>query len=328
VRRRPELDGLRGIAVLAVLCAHSGVPGFADGGGGAGVTLFFVLSGYLITGLLRDEFEACGRVDLQTFYVRRALRLFPALAAAIVVSLALIGARAAPTSAVDGVDYGLVVGSVAAYVVNWLAVAGHSLGMLGHAWSLAVEEQFYLAWPAVLLLGMRYGRGVLLGLILMLVLADIPYRLWLDLNGAFMHVFVGTDSRGDALLLGSALALLRVQWHAAFGWLGLAGILGLAVVWPGDPGLGVQIILIPAAAIAGTLAVAGCPRQLAWAPLAFIGRISYGLYLWHGLVVWWHMPWALSVGASLLIAVVSYHALERPFLRLKERFPRRAEAPG
>jgi peptidoglycan/LPS O-acetylase OafA/YrhL len=106
MKHRPELDGLRGVAILAVLGAHTGVPGFADGGGGAGVTPFFVLSGFLITSLLLAEREKSGRVDLRAFYVRRALRLFPALAAVLVATAILLiagvmpqGPERAPTTA-------------------------------------------------------------------------------------------------------------------------------------------------------------------------------------------------------------------------------------
>jgi peptidoglycan/LPS O-acetylase OafA/YrhL len=322
MKHRPELDGLRGIAILAVLAAHTGIPGFSDGGGGAGVTLFFVLSGYLITSLLLAEREKFGRVDLKAFYIRRALRLFPALAAVLVVVTLLLALRLMPADALRDTNYGIVMAGVVAYVANWVAVAGQSIGMLGHTWSLAVEEQFYILWPTLLLAGLRFGRMKLALIVLLLIFLDTPYRLVLDLNGGFMHVFVGTDSRGDALLFGCVLALLETHWHPALGWLGVAGVVALAVSWPGDPGLGAQILFIPAAAIVSTLAVAGCPALLAWRPLAFIGRISYGLYLWHGLVIWWHLPWPVAVPLCIGIACVSYFVLEQPFLRLKDRFGR------
>ena len=328
MKHRPELDGLRGIAILIVLGAHTGVPGFADGGGGAGVTLFFVLSGYLITSLLLAEKAKTGRVDLRAFYIRRALRLFPALAATLVVVTFLAVAGLMPQAAREGVDYRVVVLGVICYVVNWVAVAGQSIGMLGHAWSLAVEEQFYIVWPTLLLLGLRLGRTPLVLILLLLAFLDTPYRLLLDLNGGFMHVFVGTDSRGDALLLGCVLALLETRWHPVVGWAGVLGVLAVAALWPGDPGLGAQLMFIPAAAIVSTLAVAGCPVILAWRPLAFIGKISYGLYLWHGLVIWWALPWPVAVPLSIAIACVSYFVLEQRFLRLKDRFGRARPGPA
>jgi peptidoglycan/LPS O-acetylase OafA/YrhL len=322
VKHRPELDGLRGIAILAVLAGHTGIPGFADGAGGAGVTLFFVLSGYLITSLLLAEREKTGRVDLRAFYIRRALRLFPALAAVLVVIVILIVSGLMPEDARRDTNYTLVIAGVIAYVANWVAVAGQSIGMLGHTWSLAVEEQFYIVWPTVLLAGLRFGRTKVALVVLLLIFLDTPYRLFLDLHGGFMHVFVGTDSRGDALMFGCVLALLGTRWHPVAGWLGLAGVAALMATWPGDPGLGLQILFIPAAAIVSTIAVAGCPAMLAWRPLAFIGKISYGLYLWQGLVIWWHFPWPIAVALSIGIACVSYFVLEQRFLRLKDRFGR------
>jgi peptidoglycan/LPS O-acetylase OafA/YrhL len=328
MKHRPELDGLRGVAILAVLGAHTGVPGFADGGGGAGVTLFFVLSGFLITSLLLAEREKSGRVDLRAFYIRRALRLFPALAAVLVVTAILLIAGVMPREAREGTDYGIVFIGVILYVANWVYVAGQSIGILGHTWSLAVEEQFYILWPALLLAGMRIGRVRLALLVLVLIFLDTPYRLFLDLNGGFTHVFVGTDCRGDALLFGCVLALLQTHWHPVVGWIGLIGVGTMAATWPGDPGLGVQILFIPGAAIAGTLAVAGCPTLLAWKPLEFIGKISYGLYLWHGLVIWWHLPWPVELPLCIGIACVSYFVLEQRFLRLKDRFGRARTVPG
>jgi peptidoglycan/LPS O-acetylase OafA/YrhL len=322
MKHRPELDGLRGIAILIVLGAHTGMPGFADGGGGAGVTLFFVLSGYLITSLLLAEREKAGRVDLKAFYIRRALRLFPALAAVLIVMALLLVLGLAPVAGTEGTNYGVVFLGVIFYVANWVAVAGQSIGMLGHTWSLAVEEQFYILWPTLLLAGLRFGRLRLAIVILVLIFLDTPYRLFLDLHGGFMHVFVGTDSRGDALLFGCVLSLLETRYHQIVGWLGLIGVLALAATWRGDPGLGMQILFIPAGAMAATLAVAGCPAVLAWRPLAFIGKISYGLYLWHGLVIWWALPWPVAVPLSIAIACVSYFVLERRFLRLKDRFGR------
>ena len=327
MRYRPELDGLRGIAILIVLCAHTDVPGFASGGGGVGVSLFFVLSGYLITSLLLGERDRAGHVDLRAFYIRRGLRLFPALAAVLIVVALLAILGLIPAAASQGVNYPLVELGVIGYMANWLVVAGQGIGLLGHTWSLAVEEQFYVLWPAILLVCVRFGRARLALLLLPLVLLDVPYRLLLDENGGFMHVFVGTDSRGDALLLGCVLALVATKWRPGLGWLGLAGVAVVAATWPGDPGMGAQILFIPIAAIVSTLAVAGCPAVLAWAPLAFIGRISYGLYLWHGIVIWWHVPWPIAVPLSIAIACASFYIIERPFLRLKDRYGRARTIP-
>lgn len=329
MKHRPELDGLRGIAILLVLGAHTGTPGFPSGAGAAGVTLFFVLSGYLITGLLLAEKTRASRVDLRAFYIRRALRLFPALAAVLIVVAVLALARLMPEAALVNTDYRVVELGVAAYVANWVAVAGQSIGILGHTWSLAVEEQFYILWPTLLLLGLRLGRLRLALIVLLVVFLDSPYRAFLGLRGDYLHLLVGTDTHADALLLGCVLAILETRWRPVVGWIGLLGLWGVAVLWPADRP-GEWVLFLAASAMAGTLAVAGCPRILAWRPLAFIGKISYGLYLWHGLVVWWNLPWPVAVPLSIAIACVSYFVLERRFLRLKDRLgsPRRVGNPS
>lgn len=326
MKHRPELDGLRGIAILLVLGAHTETPGFPAGGGGMGVTLFFVLSGYLITMLLLAERDSSARVDLRAFYIRRALRLFPALAAVILVVAALAITGFMPRAAAEGTDYGVVLVSVMAYLANWAAVSGQSIGIVGHTWSLAVEEQFYILWPMLLLLGLRLGRQNFTLVTLVVIFCVTPYRYALAVHGDYLHLAIGTDARADALLLGCTLALLEIRWSELVGWLGLILIGIVSAAWlVNQPGM--DAVFLPAAAIAGTLAVAGCPAILAWRPLAFIGQISYGLYLWHGLVIWWHLPWPLAVALSLGIACLSFFLLERRFLRLKDRFaPRRAPA--
>jgi peptidoglycan/LPS O-acetylase OafA/YrhL len=326
MKHRPELDGLRGIAILLVLGAHTGTPGFPPGAGAAGVTLFFVLSGYLITSLLLAEKGQAGRVDLRAFYIRRALRLFPALLAVLIVVAVLALSGAMPPEASTGTDYRVAILGVIAYVANWVAIGGQSIGMLGHTWSLAVEEQFYILWPTLLLLGLRLGRQRLALIVLLLIFLDTPYRFGLSLQGDFMRMGFGTDARADALLLGGILAILETRWHPVVGWVGIVLVCLVAAISPPDePGMGV--VIIPLTAIACTLAVAGCPTVLAWRPLAFIGKISYGLYLWHGLVIWWHLPWTVAVPLSVAIACVSYFVLERRFLRLKDRFGRARPVP-
>jgi peptidoglycan/LPS O-acetylase OafA/YrhL len=318
MKHRPELDGLRGIAILLVLGAHTQTPGFPDGAAGTGVTLFFVLSGFLITSLLLAELGRSGRVDLRIFYGRRALRLVPGLVAVLVVVAILASLRFMPPAAMAGTDYRTAVLGAGTYLANWFAVAGQSLGMLGHTWSLAVEGQFYLLWPALLLVGLRLGRERLAVVVLVAICLVTPYRFLVGQTGDCMHVLVGTDTHADALLLGCVLAILGTRWHQSFGWLGLAGICAVALLWTNDRP-GEWVLTIPAAAVASTMAVGGCPRALAWRPLVFFGKISYGLYLWHGLVIWWALPWFVAVPLSVGIAWVSYVALESPFLRLKDR---------
>ena len=312
---QPELDGLRGIAVLVVLAAHARVTPVAAEGGLAGVTLFFVLSGYLITRLLIAERTTIGRVDLRAFYMRRALRLFPALGALLIV--VLVGYAIGLWES-NRADLGVAIPAVILYAGNWVAATGASFGVLGHTWSLAVEEQFYLVWPVLLLLLLSRVslRAVAVGAVLIAVLVT-PWRLVLLMNGQLGWAFNGTDTHADALLLGCAIAILGTKLPATLGWLGVLGLIATSIVWIGGGGL---LIMVPLATIASALAVAGSPQALGWRPLAFVGTISYGLYLWHFLFIWSGLPAIVVVAASFAAAIASYYVVERPFLRLKDRW--------
>jgi peptidoglycan/LPS O-acetylase OafA/YrhL len=315
VRYRPELDGLRAVAVLTVMATHARVPGFAIEGGSAGVTLFFVLSGYLITALLLAERAAIGAVDLRAFYVRRGLRLFPAVVALVIV--VAIGSVFGLWASAGG-DMAVAIPAVLVYAGNWAQVAGVSMGPLGHTWSLAIEEQFYLVWPVTLLLALRLGDRRLIGLLAIFgAILVTPWRVELLLAGALGHAYAGTDAHADALLFGCAIALLDLKLPEFAGWAGLIGIVLSAALWSGGGGL---VFMLPIATVCAVLAVVGCPRPIGRGPLAHIGRISYGLYLWHFLFIWWGLPWPVVFVLSFMAAEVSYVAIERPFLRLKDRF--------
>jgi peptidoglycan/LPS O-acetylase OafA/YrhL len=147
-----------------------------------------------------------------------------------------------------------------------------------------------------------------------------PWRTLLLEGGAVDHVFNGTDTHADALLLGCAVALLRIRAPSAIGWVGTGGIVVTGAVWASG-GMG-MLLFLPVATIASVMALAGCPAMLGWRPLAYVGRISYGLYLWHYLFLWWGWPAPLVIAVSIVGAVVSYERLERPFLRLKDRYAR------
>jgi peptidoglycan/LPS O-acetylase OafA/YrhL len=312
---RPELDGVRGIAILLVLGAHLGVPGFAADGGLAGVTLFFVLSGYLITSILARELTTTGRIQLVRFYARRTLRLLPCLIAVLAAAAILyaLGAYGQPPATLP-----LTFIAVLFYVANWAGLGGLELGTLAHTWSLAVEEQFYLVWPLALALGLRSRRAFGFALLIVAVLVT-PYRFLIP-NEA--HLLVGTDTHLDALFLGGAIALLGARLPGWAGWLGLVGVAVLGSTWMAN---GLQWYL-PLGAVASVAILAAAPKRLAWAPLAYLGRISYGLYLWHYLFIWWGLPWPVVFGLSLAVAYGSYRCIELPFLRLKSKAGRPDEA--
>jgi peptidoglycan/LPS O-acetylase OafA/YrhL len=336
---RPALDGLRAVSIVAVLAHHSRwLPG-----GFLGVDVFFALSGFLITALLTEEFTRTGTITLRLFYARRALRLLPALLVLVVVC-------AGTLLATMPAEYGpLVLHEAAAvlfYVANWAWVIDLPLGVLSHTWSLGIEEQFYLLWPCALLGLLRVSSprrafAVTLGL----AGAGVAWRHALVLAGArFEHLQRGLDAHGDPLLIGCALSLaltagLRVPGRSTFAaLLGVCGLAGL-LVFSTFPESSVSYPVSTLAAVAVSLVIAHVVREshspltrlLTVAPLVAIGRISYGVYLWHfpvfylfGLVTLpgtaatasWQSAvaaWAISFGA----AGMSYVIVERPALALK-----------
>ena len=348
------LDGLRGIAVLAVLLYHAGVP-WAPGGF-LGVEVFFVLSGFLITSLLVAEWERSSKIALGAFWARRARRLLPALfclVAVIGIYYALAGAaHAVPGLKGDGI-------SALTYFSNWhQIVAGANyfaatgpISPLEHTWSLAIEEQFYLVWPLVVLgvlwLASRLGSGdrrrplvLLLGLSVAGAIASaLDMALIFEGGRNLTRVYYGTDTRASGLLIGAsvaiALALVRERPRPATRGLGPAALIalgvtvvGMAVVngataWMYPYGLLVLDALV-ATLIVAAVTSPGCvaARTLATRPLRGLGQISYGVYLWHfPLFLWLSEDTTGESGASLLIlrlavtlavSIASYVLIEQP----------------
>ena len=314
-RYLPGLDGLRALAVFAVIAYHLQF-GWA-GGGLLGVGVFFTLSGYLITDLLLGQWCADGRVNLRDFWLRRARRLLPALFVllAVVTAWVTLADRSALASLRGAVA------AAAAYVSNWYFIAQHSSyfarfappGPLDHLWSLAVEEQFYLAWPWLLLLGLCFLRGRranelvrarrmrwLVVPTLALVAASTVAALALYHPGFDpTRVYEGTDTRAGGLLLGAALAMiwpsrrLRGTSLPARLLLDTAGIAGLAMivlmVWrvgqysPFIYRGGLGLLSVATAAVVAAVVYPGSllGLVLGWWPLRWLGVRSYGIYLWH-----------------------------------------------
>ena len=342
---RPALDGLRGVGILTVMAYHTGLLR----GGWLGVDVFFALSGFLITSLLLEERARTGAISFRKFYVRRALRLLPALL------LLIVGCRLALLDSPRPAYWGLDAANVAAvlfYVANWAMLWGLGLGLFGHAWSLAIEEQFYFLWPPLVALLCRWvrRRGAVVALVAAATVAGVALRIALAHAGAGMpRLFLGLDTHGDAILVGCLAGFLST-WsllpaspaaRAALRGAGAVGAVGLTVlfftaafprayVWHGASTL---------AALAATLVILDAARPgsrqaaaLAFPPLVAVGRISYGLYLWHfplfigvgvlnpaGAVapaVWIAAAWLATFAA----ATVSYWLVERPALGLKARF--------
>jgi peptidoglycan/LPS O-acetylase OafA/YrhL len=316
---RPALDGLRGIAVILVVLAHARLLANA---GGVGVHIFFVLSGFLITSLLLVEVDSADRIDLLAFYRRRAARLLPALLAvclAIGVYLVLNGQpeRLLPE-----------VGGALSYVGNWLQIAGVDLGLTSHTWSLAVEEQFYLVWPLTMLMLVRIPRAG--WVVLALLIASFVWRIVLsEVLGAVSPRLRGTDAAAVALLSGCALAfLVRSRPSLSAGRLGFAlgGTIIAFAVTISALGGGPEGI-VEMTCVGSVLLIAAIHRSqtgiLTLAPLVYIGRISYGIYLWHyPILVLMQEPVVVEIAAVLVVSMLSFHLLEAPVLA---RFGRRAD---
>lgn len=329
LRYEPALNGIRGFAVLAVALSHA-VPGM--GGGRIGVDLFFVLSGYLITRLLEEEMRETGRVDLLAFYIRRALRLMPAFV--LLLTCYVAGAfiwSDNPLSHLKATFW------AATYLMTWVeAFAKGTTGLLGHTWSLAVEEHFYLIWPLIIFASRPKFR-LPLTVVLMLTSA-----IWRAIN-LFVLVtpisrsYFAFDTRAESLLIGCTLALVSARFtltehgRKSLVAVALAASFGLMAFLFLDDGSrlivgpGFTIIGWAAAAI---VAAAMLPTRfrafLRWPPFVFLGTISYGFYLWHfvllktlgsGRIV----EDMLALIATVIVAALSYYGLERPLGRLKPR---------
>jgi peptidoglycan/LPS O-acetylase OafA/YrhL len=350
----PALDGLRALSIAAVLLYHDD---YLIPGGYLGVDVFFVLSGFLITSLLFKEWRETGRIVFRRFYLRRALRLFPALAALLAVGTAFVLVFPnAPQSphVLKGVGYSLV------YMTNWASIRDPSLfGPLAHIWSLAVEEQFYLLWPILLIVLLRLTRGrwTLIAATFALALASSVWRLFLLSRGSTpWRLYVGTDTRADSLFLGCVAAFVLARpgvasfvnrsprlRAAALG----AAILLFALLrktsleWIGY-GRGMFLVVAIAAAVIAVV-VASSPdwaitSLLSMPLLVWIGRLSYSLYLWHlpiyGLLKAGRFGGGIvaiqvsRIVAAFAVAAASYYLIERPFLRLKRRISTYGAGPA
>jgi len=324
---QPALDGLRAVAIILVLLHHAQLLSGSRTAGTVGVTTFFVLSGYLITSLLVAEWKATGSVALGAFYLRRARRLLPALGlmlAASSVALLVIGmADLAITSALGA----------ASYVANWVMIAGDNLGPLNHTWSLAIEEQFYFLWPAafLVLVPMVGPRRLALGLLALAIAVTLARDLAIVGGWHPVRYSMATDLQADSLLVGCALGLGLVGRRAPRLLLP-AGIFGL-----------VALAITPLTLVTGTLTVAataavilGSQRSpdrfvgplLVSRPMITLGRLSYGVYLWHYPLMWHTgvldgpVQPVLALGliaASIAIAAASYAWVEMPIRRRMSR---------
>jgi peptidoglycan/LPS O-acetylase OafA/YrhL len=338
---RPALDGLRGIAILSVLAFHTHhIFGWSIlKGGTVGVDIFFVLSGFLITALLLEEWQASGDISLKGFYWRRVLRLVPALLLVLAslyffANYFLLAKEAADTKRSIPVAF--------FYASDFaLAFLQLRLGALQHTWSLAIEEHFYLVWPLFLLaaLRLRASRKGLIAITLSLAVASAIHRAVLHQLGALpVRTYYGVDTRADALLIGCATAMgicwgyLRTQSLKLLVAPAVVLIVTLMVATSFASAfmyLGGFTLLAMAAAVILIWAVLAPPSYvhtfLEFRPLVWVGRISYGLYLWHYpifkasslLRLAWPLHLLVALTLTLAVTCLSYYVVERPALKLK-----------
>lgn len=342
LRYVPALDGVRAIAVLSVMAFHFG-QGWLPGGY-LGVDVFFVLSGFLITTILVQH--APTPFSARTFWIRRARRLFPALAV-MLAAVFVYGLTTGPLeqSAIRGQGIASIF-----YVNNWWLLlhgseyfqALQQASPLLHTWTLSVEEQWYLILPLILLVLIslrRFTLGRLLVLTSAGAVLSFAWTVALVVGGAGENrIYLGTDTRAQQLLLGALLAVLGVralqrgQSRTGFArgqaWLGVVGLGGLLVAfasWPEGKWVGVQL---PVAALlsAGLILGAATPgtwvaRTLSWEPLRLVGLISYGLYLWHWPITVildeerTNAPTPVRFLFTFALATASYRFVERPIRR-------------
>ncbi len=340
--RNLGLDGLRGIAILLVVASHVSATRFPLGGM-VGVTLFFVLSGFLITSILIRERETRGRIDLKAFYVRRVLRLMPALVLLLIFSPVVLWVLRDPLLSSSLIPASLI---TVTYLGDFFRAAGDHLVVYGHTWSLAVEEQFYIVWP-ILLIALAYlskGKRKLFWWVVGAALILAAWRVFASGTMPFERVYYSLDTNALSLMAGAALAIrppsLKNAAAVVTAILGLVGLVALAAL-PLDPGGDLYFSALmfgaPLAVIMSLVAIAGAsqtPKILGARPLVFFGRLSYGLYLWHEMLLlstpFGHQvegSWrVVAAVAAVLLAFASWVFIESPAIKLKKRFERSGPA--
>ena len=340
MRYRPEIDGLRAIAVAAVILFHAGFGLFS--GGFIGVDVFFVISGFLITSIIVGELQS-GRFSVLRFYERRARRILPALFTVMAACVPFAYRLLSPDDLKDFAQSLAAICLFASNVLFW-GESGYfdtqaELKPLLHTWSLAVEEQFYVIFPLLLLAAWRLGRAVLLGLIIVLAVLSLVTSAD-EVRNFPSAAFYLLPSRAWQLLVGGLASFLADRWRTAgdrepsarlagevVGWCGMAMILrslflfdertpfpGLNAAWPT---LGTALVLL------GASDRTSIGRMLAWKPLVGLGLISYSAYLWHQPLFAFakhalmaDLPPGLAIvlcGMTIALACLSWRYIEQPF---------------
>jgi peptidoglycan/LPS O-acetylase OafA/YrhL len=338
----PELDGLRGVSILLVVVSHFGFGELVPGG--LGVTIFFFISGFLITRLLIAEYNQAGRISLRAFYIRRFLRLAPALLTMLAIVTIVWSLLGKPIS--DKQIFAAIF-----YMMNYFYIfGGEGVLPLGPLWSLAVEEHYYLIYPVIFLLVWRFQSRFLLGLICV----SLGVLFWrciyvIYLHGGQAHTYYATDSRIDSILYGAILSVLietkgsittYLRKNPVFAWCGILAIL-LSLVFRNEVfretlRYTIQgIALIPIVlSILFSNKIELVRRPLQWPLMIWVGKISYSLYLWHEAAFSFVdsvMPvrfaaanYATAAMLSFSLAALSYYGVEYPTRKARQMFSRKA----
>lgn len=352
VKHITSIDGLRAIAVTAVVLYHLGISWIP--GGFLGVDLFFVISGYVITRLILDSINQSSALDLRAFYAARLRRIYPAFIFMVICTIIFIGVWApeAIKRFLSDLPYALT------GTINWFLVARHqdyfeAIGrppLLQHTWSLAVELQFYLIWPIILLTVLKYfGKkniariALLIAIISGVTLFLVSLRLDQANAQQISHIYFGTDTHSLGLFLGSALAVSWIPQNLSadivkraqdvIDGIGVVGLLGLIAtfLFIDETNAGLYRLAFPLAGIFGCLVIISLVHPasrfaplISSAPFRWIGQRSYGIYIWHWVVFQVTRPsvdltgqsWALYLARVLLVlalADISLRWVEIPF---------------
>ena len=335
---RRDIEGMRGIAVSMVVLFHCGVPGFD--GGFIGVDVFFALSGYLITGLIVEEMERTGKLSFRRFYARRARRLLPASGLLVVTTLLLSLAVYSP---LEVAAFSKSANYTSLYLSNWMFMrqaanyfaSDVALNPYLHTWSLALEEQFYLFWPALIVLAFSRNRlrSQVAAVLLALCLVSLTISIWFT-HARQPWAFFSLPARAWEFGLGGLACLLPkvklasyTKWLTLLGWAGLAAVLTAGCLFTRETKFPGYAATVP---VAGTIVVliagasgvsSSLQKLLGTRVLQYLGRLSYSWYLWHwpmllfGAVIVPAIKWQgklVPAAIALLVAQVTFVLMEKP----------------
>lgn len=312
----PALDGIRAVAIAMVFCVHVGMPWAL--GGFVGVDVFFVLSGFLITRLLVKEHASTGRISIPRFYARRLKRLYPALLLLLGVTLAL-APWLYPYQPFSVVLRDALVSSL--YLADYAREFGWPPVTLGHMWSLSVEEHFYLVWPLILGGVLTQPRHNAIRWLVAIYAAATLWRLFGWLHWATMsEMYYRFDYRASGLALGCLLGYLNLRIRPIWGALGLAALIGIMFTFETSQER-VYAYGFTVAEISAAILILAPQNWLSVG--AWIGRMSYGIYLWHVPVIrvlrQMHVDWiwfvVLAAVGTIALAALSYYTVESIFRR-------------